>query len=390
MTAENSTAPVSESPDEPSVRIIEVMLGFGLAFPGLSLYAGLPVDEIAGVLLVLYALFRRPRYRIASAVWVLASGVVLAMGLSALLNDMMPIVRLGHVAVFVALIGFVAAGRLDLRAISYGFLPGLLISAGLSLTIMRGHYGPRLSGTVSDPNTAGMIALIVCALAIYTARHTASQIIILVTCTAVVVLTFSRTSLLALGLAMIWILLGRLLHVGLSAIAVGITAFFAAPYVEALVISGRLFERSGSDTLRTLIATAARDKAFSAPPYGFGPGTAMVDVRGQTFFFHNSYQAVLCEGGLLLAAMFGGLLAYICYRLVAITNQQRSLILEAGLVATFVCAINLGEALFTLQAAVLFGAVLFEAYRREGKHWEPSAADERMGVGTPRKEVWER
>ncbi len=390
MAAESSTVPVIEAPGASSARIIEVVLGFGLAFPGFSLFVGLPVDKLAGVFLVLYALFQRPKYRIASAVWVLASGVVLVVGLSALLNDTMPIVRLVHVAVYVALICFIAAGRLDLRGLSYGLFSGLMVSTGLSLTAMRGNYGSLLSDTVSDPNTAGMIALIGCALALYSARQTASTAMIFVAGTAVVVLTFSRTSLLALALAIVWIFIGRLLHVGLSAMVVGITAFFAAPYVEVLATSGRLLERPGAGSLSTTIAAAARDKAFAAPPYGFGPGSATVDVSGQTFLFHNSYQAVLCEGGLLLAAVFGGLLAYICYRLVATTKNQRSLILEAGLVATFVCASNLGEALFTLQAAVLFGAALFEAYRREGKHWEPSAAEDRMGMGVPRKEAWER
>ena len=113
------------------------------------------------------------------------------------------------------------------------------------------------------------------------------------------VLTYSRTGLLALGLRR-----GLDLRRAPASGSRGRRAAWPRGLVwlvgnipDDLSLFGPFSNRSGSDALRDRIIAQEHEQIASAPWYGNGPGTRQVNVRDREFFFHNSYLATRQEGG---------------------------------------------------------------------------------------------
>ena len=85
------------------------------------------------------------------------------------------------------------------------------------------------------------------------------------------------------------------------------------------------------------------------------PAPAAVEVQGQIFFFHNSYLSIHNEGGrvaLLLIVVVG---AAALVALLSLRPELRNPWYEAAIIAVAVCAVNLGEVLLELPAALALG-----------------------------------
>ncbi len=89
--------------------------------------------------------------------------------------------------------------------------------------------------------------------------------------------------------------------------------------------------------------------------YGTGPGTAKVQLSENVrLFFHSSYLALRAEGGWIALVCLMALLVILFWRLLWL-GKQRSPWLEVAIIVLLTCATNIGEALLTLQAAVVLG-----------------------------------
>jgi hypothetical protein len=186
--------------------------------------------------------------------------------------------------------------------------------------------------------------------------------LVLIGLLAAVVLTYSRTSLLAVLLIVVWSLVGRRLSTGLGMVLLTGMIYGIAHFPESLKSIGPFADRVGSDALRVRIVAQEEIQIMASPWLGNGPGTSKVDVLGQSFFFHNSYIALQNEGGriaqaLLLLAGFAALVG-----LVRLGDRQlRNVWYEAAIIAAAVCAINLGEVLLELPTALALGMAAFHA-----------------------------
>ena len=220
-------------------------------------------------------------------------------------------------------------------AASYeGRLTGLMAdpnAAGYMLTVARLHRpgGPR-AGPLAQPRAG---------------RAPGSR----------VVLTYSRTSLLAVLLILVWSVIGRRLSTGLGVLLLTGMIFAVAHFPASLKSIGPFADRTGSDALRSRILAQEQLQILASPWTGNGPGTSKVDVLGHSFFFHNSYIALQNEGGRIALALLllAGLAALV--GLVRLGDRLRNVWYEAAIIAVAVCAINLGEVLLELPTALALG-----------------------------------
>ena len=174
------------------------------------------------------------------------------------------------------------------------------------------------------------------------------------------VLTYSRTGLLAAAFAVVWILLGRRLGAfGGAALAAGLV-WVVDNIPEDLVLYGPFSNRSGSDALRDRIIAQERVQLADAPWFGHGPGTARVSIGDLEFFFHNSYLATRQEGGWPALLLVLALVGYAFLRLArrARAGDLTAAGAQAALIGTAVMAVTLGEVLLDTPMAVAVAIAL--------------------------------
>jgi hypothetical protein len=333
--------------------------------------AGLPVPELAMVVAVCVGLTRPSASGRPLPLWFtgLLTLLVTWMIVVALLQGLTPTRRLGHLVVYVLLAVLLAKGRYAMRSVGAGLAAGLVIAGGVGLV----GYGPtgfgstgyegRLTGLLGDPNLAGFYLLTLGAVAAAHLPRDRRRAFFVVGVGILVLLTLSRTSLLAAGLVGVWIVVGRrvgpLTNVTLLAVLLATVSRLS----DVIRNAGPFAERAGSDALRDRIVLLEHVQINSGPWFGNGPGTSAVEVEGAPFFFHNSYLALLNEGGwvaVFLVVAVGGATLLALARL---PEERRSLWLEGGVIAVATCAINLGEVLLELPAAVVLGAAIHQVTR---------------------------
>jgi hypothetical protein len=325
-------------------------------------FSGRPVPELAMGCAVFLALLRRPTVR-RVPLWLvtLLPALFGLMVLSSVLNDLTPYRRLLHVALYVALAIFAGQGRFNVPAMSRGLATGLLVSAAAYYAGFGTDYVGRLAGLMADPNSAGYLLTTLGCLALGGLRSGPVRNLVGVLLLVAVVLTYSRTSLLAAILVLVWVLVGRLLGPFLGAVLLGAMVFMATNIPISLRTFGPFADRIGSDALRMRIVAQEHLQVASAPWYGHGPGTSQVDVLGESFFFHNSYLSLQNEAGRLAQLLLIG--AGVC-ALVSLLRQKpalRNAWYEAALISVAVCAVNLGEVLLELPAALALGMAAYHA-----------------------------
>jgi hypothetical protein len=331
--------------------------------------AGFPVNELAMAALVVLCVVRPARgaARLPGLV-VLLLGALLALLLySGLSNDVDWTRRLGHVAVLAGLVWAFGTGRISLRSAALGLAAGLVGVIGLALAGIGGDtYPGRLTGYLGDPNAGAFFIAVLGVIAVlFSDDRWKVRLALAVPLLAGLVLTFSRTGLVAGAFAIFWLLAGRRLGAAGGVALAAALVWLVDNIPDDLVLYGPFSNRSGSDALRERIITQERVELAAAPWYGNGPGTARVDVRDLEFFFHNSYLAVRQEGGWLALLLVLGLMAFAFLRL---SRHSRAGDLaaagaQAALIGTAVMAITLGEVLLDTPMAIAVGFALGQALR---------------------------
>lgn len=364
-------APVvwSVPPDEATVRRrsetrpLDFLAFFSLAFPVLVLpVIGLPVNEVAPLCLCLLVFNRVSNSRQRVPAWFLGGLVALLvmLAVTSYLHDLAPYRRLFHVLLYVVLATLLASGRIHVASAVRGLAVGLCTSIAMSLAgFGPDNYVGRLTGYLGDPNAGGYVVAVLGLAALgLGSRGRLRYLLILLTVTAVV-LTYSRTTLLAVVFAVVWLLVGRRVSLWTGALLVAAMVYAVGHIPAELRLFGPFSDRGGSDQLRERIIAQEHADIGQSPIFGNGAGTAKVNLGGDTFFYHSSYLALRAEGGLLCLALLVGVIVLTFLSIARMPGDMRNGWLEASLIALMVCAVNVGEILLELPSAVALGLAMW-------------------------------
>ena len=266
-----------------------------------------------------------------------------------------PARRLLHLALYVAVALMAAQGRFHTRSMAKGLAFGLLVSAAAYYADYGTSYEGRLAGLMADPNAAGYMLTTLGALALAGLPGSRMRVPLGLLLVVAVVLTYSRTSLLALALIVVWVIIGRKLAVSFGALLLAAMIWVVTNIPVTLQTFGPFEDRIGSDVLRARIVKLEELQISDAPWYGHGPGSSWVEVQGQIFFFHNSYLSIHNEGGRVAQLLIVVVGAAALVALLSLRPELRNPWYEAAIIAVAVCAVNLGEVLLELPAALALG-----------------------------------
>lgn len=345
----------------PWLVLVPIVLA-GLSVPKL----GVPLADAGAALALVMALARPVALPPGLPGWLKALLVaVLVAGLLTVPVDHPPlggaVKRLIHIAILVLLVAAIAHGRLStgnvVRAIEVGLALGLVSGLGSFVGVLDNYgYPHRLTGWFEDPNVAAYEAVVLGLVALHHVRSRRERRLVVATMVLITVLSLSRTGLFALAVSLFWVAGGYRVPKVLGAAFVAAATFIALRLPASLLTFGPFADHAQSDNLRQLINAAGSAKAAAHFLTGAGAGTAYLHIsNGEKFFFHNSYYAMVAEFGLLLTAVYLGLLVYTAAKLAR--SRPRSPALEAGMVAMLVVALSLGEVLLALTAGLLLGTV---------------------------------
>ena len=345
------------------VRVSDFLLFAALPLRVVSV-AGLPVNELAMLAVVGLAVLRKPDggRPLRPLVVLLGVAMVAFLLLSGLANGVDWTRRVGHVAIWVGLVWAIGTGRVSLRSAALGAATGLVGVIGLYQVGIGGDaYVGRLTGYLGDPNAGAYFILVLGVLAVgFATRRGRLRLLLAAPLVAGLVLTYSRTGLLALAFALLWWVVGRRLGALGGAATVAVLVWVTDNVPEDLKVFGPFSNRSGSDALRERIVTREYELLAAAPWYGNGPGTAQVTLGDDTFFFHNSYLAARQEGGWLLLAL---VLAVVALGFLAASARSRrgdvpAVAAQTALIGAVVMSVTLGEVLLELPTAIALGFAL--------------------------------
>lgn len=345
------------------------LIPINYAVPGLP--GSAPIPELAVMALALIAMNRRPDSPPRPA-WfpMLLSLMWLVLGASTLLNGVDGSRRMLHMTNYVILALILASGRVHTPSALRGFATGIAV-AGVSAFVNRvvpifgAGYGDRFTGLLNDPNVAGYYFAVFGCLGLAGTRSPKLRGWVFLAMILTVAGTQSRTAIAAVGLAALWFVTRRLLSGRVS------IAIFAAAWWLVLTLSekyqqwGPFNDRDGSDALRERIQAAEQVLVTQNPLYGNGAGTAKVDLRGDTFFFHSSYLGLRAEGGWLLWGIFVAFLALTALALTREVRSERQVWIEMALICGVVMAMSLGEVLLELPVAAALGIAMRQALAPE-------------------------
>lgn len=358
-----STDATSTASSTSSVGLIEITLGFLFVFRLVVPGSPFRICDLAGFLLVMYASFRKPRVETKYSKRFLTISIILVVFLAAesFLNGTDFSNRIIRICMHIGLAWAIATGRVSLQKLLQGFCIGLGFSA---LSVILGFapessYVGTLTGFIMDKNVSGLFYAFFTVTVPIWVKNSSSRFWLMSLGLVAVVATLSRTSIFAVLIALVWMAIGR--RAGFFAkTAYAVAGFYLYKYAFSTFAYIWLFaERAGSDDLRNRINDATAVKVGETPWYGQGLGTATVHVDIYTFQFHNSYSALLVEGGWILTFVFlfgGALLVFRPFKLPPFSAAQIS-VQGAGIVV-LVCALQLGEVFITLPTFMLLGIAL--------------------------------
>ena len=372
-----AVAPGDEAPavavglEHEPTRLLDFALGVVVLVASLvpGAPASLPIGLVAVAGLVALSVTRRPTRS-------LAGGLGWFPGLAAVLILYVVVIsligpdesrfgwpqRAMRLALVVTAMVFIVSGRVHYPSLVRGMAAGLLANAVLFFAgVAPAPYGTLLSGYLLDKNQAGLAYTVTGLLLLGVTTSRRHQVAVVVVTSALVWTTGSRTSLAALASALVWFALrpklGVVARAGLAAALAVAIPFVQENYSQL----GRFADRVGTDWFRERIDEASRLKLDQAPWYGQGLGEAWISLSdGATYFFHNSYWAVLVEGGwVYLVAV---LVAHVWYGMRPLRSAppptRLALSGEAANLAVLICALRLGEVFGATTALVALAAGL--------------------------------
>ncbi|MDO5633349.1 MAG: hypothetical protein Q4G34_00535 [Micrococcus sp.] len=340
-------------------RLLDAVLaGFliadGIGVPGL----GIPLGELAGILLLVVAAFRRPERSLSRYGAVAAGAAILVayLVMVSIVNDEDPTRRAVRMVILMLLVAAFAQQRLDLRAAIFGMATLAAINVPLFYAgLAPDRYGGYLTGLMGDKNVAGMVYALLPLLLVATARSLRTKLLFLSAGIVLTFLTGSRTSLAALACAAVWVFLTPYLGAFLRLVLIGVMGWVVTWAENNLADLAVFGDRTGTDWFRDIIHEASWAKASAAPWYGEGLGTAVVEIPQGTYFFHNSYWGLLTEGGYVFVVAI--LTVYVLFGLRPFAAAQdrtpSRVAIEAATVVIFVVALQLGEVFITLMGAMV-------------------------------------
>lgn len=365
--------------------VVGALLVFRVAAPGI----GLPTADTAMLVLTAISVLRRPKRATPHMAVLAVTGMLLltflviethAQGGSFLQRG----VRIGALMLFAL---FLADGRIDLRSLLLGLGLSMLANIPLFyLGVAPDAYGGVLSGFFTDKNLAGLNYAIFPLVFAAFVRSAGVRWAIILLGGGAVYLTGSRTALFALAAGVVWMLVTRRLEL-LPRIGVAAAIHFAYQYLEDnFAHAGQFAERVGSDLLRERIDAASLAKIEAAPWYGYGLGTAVVEVEDRQWFFHNSFWALIAEGGVVLCVVMVGLVVWTIF-LARQPGGERTVpraSIEGAGVVVLLCATRLGEVFFSVPMFIVLGAALLllgEAAEQHGGTAEAAPTAQRRPDG---------
>lgn len=370
------------------VLMFSAMFLDAVNFPGL----GVPANSIAMGFAVLYALFaprQGPKLPISLAPLVVAVPAWLA--LTSLLNDDFDIRRILNISLFAAVILAVSSGRLNRVAIGRGLAMGLVVGIIWgAITLPRSTYLGRMTGPFGDPNAGGFLIAVCAAVAIPALTKRWQRVGLATVSLAGIYLTESRTTMLAVAVMALWVIVGRYGSPWLALAAVGVLMWWISTIPQDAFASGAFADRAGSDALRARIFALEVVDVDRNPLIGNGAGTARVNVDGMIFFYHSSYLAIRAEAGWVGFLIITALLALVFLRLIRLRRRKRNAWYEAALLGVAVCALNLGEVLLTLPTAIALGLALQHAATEKplGRPASRQSRRNRTVPVVPARRIW--
>lgn len=349
-------------------HIVELLFGFsltvdGMAIPGL----GFPYSLAGLALLIVYGYSRKPKYSLGQyswVPWVLALAVCyvsIVSFMSYSSDDHMTwvkrLIRIAEILIFVLLM---ATERIHLRSLIKGISLGLVLNVfAFNAGLAPDTYQGALTGWVGDKNRAGMYYAVVGVLMLWFGRNNIAKFILFVGFGAGVWLTESRTAMAAYAISLLWmVFVAR--RTAVTKWVAGGAAWALFQILETNYAQvGQFANRAGSDWLRHEIELATAAKLGTTPFWGAGLGEAVVVIGRNTWYFHNGYDTLLVEGGVIYLALILGVTVFIGIRPFEMrcTSVQGNAAQAAALII-LLCATKLGEVFLSFSWALVAGIAL--------------------------------
>lgn len=354
-----------------SVRVPELLVGLSMPFWRYPLVPGLPTEVIVFALVVAVASFARPTVRNTPLPWVallyfsmLGSIVAVSVALG------QPwLQRSFRLALLFLLAAVVAQGRLHWKSVLLGGVLSLIVlnAPAFYLGLTPNNYPPFLTGWLGDKNLSGLFYAVLAVFGLALFRKGWHQGAFFVTMFALLWLTGSRTGLAAAVLGLAWWLIRNRLGLLPRLAAFGLGVWLLQWFEETYSRVGAFADREGTDLLRASIHAAEQAKVAGTAWYGRGLNTAWVDLPNfRQMWFHDSYAALLVEGGIPMFVTMLLLVGGVCLGLL---SQRRTVgpdlrAAEGAIIVLLVCAWQLGEVFFTSVGFFVLGVALFERFGR--------------------------
>lgn len=353
---------LSATPDEIArsneVRLAEFVAFFAFGFPARGLL-GFPVVELVAGVMIVVAFLRKAQYRALPVVTTLGMMLAATYLISTWINHVTDVRRLIHIGGYLLLFHAFSTGRIHARSAAIGLATGLSVSIVVSaVELGGGALSARMSGEFADPNGGSfyMLALGSVALAQLNSKLARRLLILLVS--AGVILTLSRTGLMALAFAYAWMLNARIMG-WFTKLFLSAGMIWTVGHVpKSWQYFGPFSDRVGSDALRHRIELASQAAVERSGYFGNGPGTSVVNVSGLRFFYHSSYLALRNEVGWVGTIILLGLLLWLMFSLIRLPRAQQEPLLEIAIVVTAMMAVSVGEILVELPTAVVIGLAM--------------------------------
>ncbi|MGY5318306.1 hypothetical protein ACXA45_03610 [Neomicrococcus lactis] len=328
-----------------------------IAAPGLPV--AVPLGELAIILLIAVSVFRPRLTSLRSAsVWLLGATAILTyMLIVSVINETDWFRRLTRIVILLIFFYCVATGRVNLNMGIKGYLTGLILNVPLFYAgLAPDNYAGALTGYLVDKNVAGLVYGVATFIAMFLVRGGLARVTVFVIGMVAVFATGSRTTMAAMLLAAVWLVVAKRLNLFFKVTLFGFLLFLFYFLEENYARAAIFSDRWGSDLLRERIGEASLEKLATGPWYGYGLGQAFATVDDANWLFHDSYLALRAEGGWIL------LVAVICvylatfYPLLRLSRfNVHSSTAVSAMIVVFFCALKLGEVFITPVGFLLMG-----------------------------------
>lgn len=354
-----------------SIRVPELLVGLSVPFWRYTIPPGMPADIAVFALVIAACSFVRPTVRTPRLPWValLYFAMVAHVVMVSLVTDQPWLQRSFRFALLFLFAAVVAQGRLHWKSVLVGACVGLVLNVpAFYLGLTPNNYPPYLTGWLGDKNVAGMYYAVFTVLGLSLFTRAWQQLAYFAAMFGLLWLTGSRTSLAAVAAGSLWWVLRNRLGLVSRLVVGGLGIWALGWFEERFSRIGEFADREGTDLLRSSIHAAEQIKLEHTAWYGRGLNTAWVDIPAfPHMWFHDSYAALLVEGGIpmfvaVLVLVVGVGLGLLSRQQTAGPNLRAA---EAAIIVLLVCAWQLGEVFFTSVAFFVLGIALHERLGNE-------------------------